>query len=154
MESTSPIKTKGPNEKICKSCGAVIRKEAVICPACGVPIKRTASAKGGFWIGFLFAFFGCIGGYFSWAASSVAGGLGGHTVAGVTESGEALFWSGIIALVGSFKIKNSKPIGWKLLTAASIGCLVATYFAPNFQPLIWVIAYGVSALLGRKDINN
>lgn len=42
--ATPPVK--GPDEKYCQECGAVIRAKAVICPECGV---RQAGASHGGW---------------------------------------------------------------------------------------------------------
>jgi hypothetical protein len=40
---------KGENEVFCPSCGAIIKKEAVICPKCGVEQNNsTAEIKNGF----------------------------------------------------------------------------------------------------------
>ena len=40
---------KGENEVFCPSCGAIIKKEAVICPKCGVEQNNlTAETKNGF----------------------------------------------------------------------------------------------------------
>ena len=36
---------KGPDEAFCSSCGAVIKKEAEICPKCGVRQKAVAASE-------------------------------------------------------------------------------------------------------------
>lgn len=38
--------TKGADEKFCESCGQVIKREAEICPKCGVRQKTAGSANG------------------------------------------------------------------------------------------------------------
>lgn len=42
--SESSVATKGPDEKFCHECGAVIRAKAEICPKCGV--RQTPAALG------------------------------------------------------------------------------------------------------------
>ena len=152
--STTMPQVKGPDEKTCKSCGAVIKKVAAICPKCGVPVKKSGAAKAAFWLNLIFAILGIVGGGCAYNASRFSEAVGGETVAGVATVGMILFWAAVVALVGGAKIKNSKPIGWKLSAGASVACVIAAFIGPNMQPLLWGVVYGVSALLGRKDINN
>ena len=39
MSDVQDDKKAGPDEKYCSSCGSIIKKEAVICPKCGVQQK-------------------------------------------------------------------------------------------------------------------
>lgn len=41
----SDEKTKGPDEAFCSSCGAIIKKEAEICPKCGVRQKKAPASN-------------------------------------------------------------------------------------------------------------
>ena len=46
----SDIREKGPDEIFCSSCGAIIKKEAEICPKCGVRQKPASSGVGDRWL--------------------------------------------------------------------------------------------------------
>lgn len=48
-------------EKICKNCGQTIDRKAVICPACGVKIKKPLLKKWWFWIVVIFIIITAIG---------------------------------------------------------------------------------------------
>lgn len=152
--STTTPQAKGPDEKLCKSCGAAIKKVAAICPKCGVPVKKSGAAKAAFWLNLIFGILGIVGGGCAYNASRFSEAVGGETVAGVTTVGGILFWAAIFALVGGAKIKNSKPIGWKLSAIASVACVIGAFIGPNMQPLMWGVVYGLSAMLGLKDIKN
>jgi TM2 domain-containing membrane protein YozV len=39
------VEKKGADEQYCASCGAVVKKEAEICPKCGVRINKKSSEK-------------------------------------------------------------------------------------------------------------
>lgn len=41
-------------EKVCKNCGQTVDKKAVICPNCGVKIKKPLLKKWWFWIAVIF----------------------------------------------------------------------------------------------------
>ncbi|MDR1901550.1 MAG: zinc ribbon domain-containing protein [Treponema sp.] len=41
----SDAQEKKENEKYCSSCGAIIKKEAIICPKCGVQQKDTVNSE-------------------------------------------------------------------------------------------------------------
>jgi predicted amidophosphoribosyltransferase len=43
------IQTKGADEVFCSSCGAVIKKEAEICPKCGVRQKEATNGLSDIW---------------------------------------------------------------------------------------------------------
>jgi hypothetical protein len=50
---TEERETKGPDEKFCATCGAIIKKEAEICPKCGVrqavaPAVQVSDEEAGF----------------------------------------------------------------------------------------------------------
>lgn len=45
--TSSPTLQKGPDEKFCQECGAVIRTKAEICPKCGV---RQATSSSGLYV--------------------------------------------------------------------------------------------------------
>jgi TM2 domain-containing membrane protein YozV len=40
VQNFQEVQKAGPDEKYCSSCGSIIKKEAVICPKCGVQQKN------------------------------------------------------------------------------------------------------------------
>jgi hypothetical protein len=143
---------KGIDEKNCPSCGAVIKKIAAICPQCGVPVKKSGGVIAAFWLNIFFGIMGLVGGGCAYNASRLSDALSGESTADVAFVGTFLFWTAVVAIVGGSKIKNSKPIGWKLSAVAAGGCVFAALIGSSMQPLIWASAYGFSAFLGRKEL--
>ena len=99
--------TKSADENFCKSCGQVIKKEAEICPKCGVRQQSITDpqAKGKSWLTTLVLcfLFGCFGVHRFYT---------GHTGIGVVQLltfGGCGLWTLvdlIIILCGSFKDKQ------------------------------------------------
>lgn len=108
-KDTANITAKGENEAFCTDCGAVIKKEAEICPKCGVRQKTSLSSatdtatsalskktpKGhNKWMAVIIAFFfGFLGGHKFYL---------GKTLHGVLYL--LFFWTGLTALLAIFDI--------------------------------------------------
>lgn len=102
--------TKGPDEKFCESCGAVIKKEAEICPKCGV--RQKPAGGGGAPRDWLTTLLICI----------FLGGLGGHRfytghtgigIAQLLTAGGCGIWyliDLIMIISGSFKDANGNAL--------------------------------------------
>jgi TM2 domain-containing membrane protein YozV len=96
----------GQNEMFCRSCGNVVKKEAEICPKCGV---RTGTGDGKSWVVavLLCAFLGCFG---------IHRVYSGHTVIGVIQLltfGGCAIWTCvdfILILVGAYKDVDGNPL--------------------------------------------
>jgi TM2 domain-containing membrane protein YozV len=59
----SDVREKAADEAFCSSCGAIIKKEAEICPKCGVRQRSAKSEVGSKWLtlALLSFFLGCLG---------------------------------------------------------------------------------------------
>lgn len=148
MDQQITLKT---DERKCKSCSAIIKKEAYICPKCGVPFKASGKARLAFWISLIFGMIGLLAGFMGSCATSCARAFG-ESHMDVEIASVILFWGAFPAIIGGFKIKKSKPLGWKLMMGASIAMVFATLINPQWDPILWVVAYGIATWLGYKDI--
>lgn len=104
---------KGIDEKYCSSCGAVIKKEAEICPKCGVrqmpAPNMVGSGQDKDWLTTLLLciFLGIIGVHRFYSGST---GIG---VAQLLTAGGCGIWTlvdFIMILTGSFKDGNGNPL--------------------------------------------
>jgi TM2 domain-containing membrane protein YozV len=105
----SDIREKAADEAFCSSCGAIIKKEAEICPKCGVRQKRQNSEIASKWlIIFLLSFFlGELG-----VDRFYVGKIGTGILKLVTCGGCGIWWliDWIMILTGNFTDKDGNVI--------------------------------------------
>jgi TM2 domain-containing membrane protein YozV len=109
----SEQQVKGPDEMFCSSCGAIIKKEAEICPKCGVRLKPapyyTGSGEGKDWLTTLLLciFLGWLGIHRFYSGST---GIG---VVQLLTLGGCGIWAlidMIMIVVGSYKDGDGNPL--------------------------------------------
>jgi RNA polymerase subunit RPABC4/transcription elongation factor Spt4 len=110
----SDVREKAVDEKFCSSCGAVIKKEAEICPKCGVrqrvqPIASSSSEVSEKWIILLVLsfFLGALG-----VDRFYVGKIGTGILKLVTAGGFGVWWliDLIMILIGKFTDKEGNVI--------------------------------------------
>ena len=108
----SDERTKNADEAFCSSCGAIIKKEAEICPKCGVRQKSankdpSASEKSRLVAFLLCTFLGIIGVHRFYVGKVTSGIFQILTLGGL---GVWLLVDWIMILAGSFKDKEGRPV--------------------------------------------
>jgi len=93
------------NEMFCNSCGSVVKKEAEICPKCG--IRLTGSGKDWITAVLLCFFLGVFGIHRFYTGSTVIGIVQLLTLGGC---GIWAFIDLIMILVGAYKDADGKPL--------------------------------------------
>ena len=96
----------GHNEMYCHSCGNVVKKEAEICPKCGV---RVGTKDGKDWLTTLLLcfFLGCFGIHRFYTGNTVIGLLQLFTLGGLCIWALIDF---ILIIVGAYKDVDGKPL--------------------------------------------
>ena len=97
-------KTKGPDERFCESCGEIIKKDAVICPHCGVQVGQLAVSETSKdkTVAILLAIFL---GFWAWIYT--------------WEIDKVKFWVGLGVTLGTFGIAGIVFQIWAIVDAAS-----------------------------------
>ena len=123
MEEQQEVKreAKGPDEKFCENCGAIIHKDAVVCPKCGVALgalklklkqKENSSDKSRL-LALLFCWFLGVFGVHRFYVGKIGTGILWLLTFGC-------LWVGVIVdlimiATGKFKDKEGKPLlNWEL----------------------------------------
>jgi len=105
----SDVREKAVDESFCSSCGAIIKKEAEICPKCGVRQKKQNSEISSKWLTlFLLSFFfGFLG-----VDRFYVGKIGTGILKLLTGGGFGIWWfiDWIIILSGKFADKDGNII--------------------------------------------
>jgi protein TonB len=142
-------RTKGPDEKFCRSCGAIIKKAAEICPHCGV---RQVRQKNVLNVPMILGIVGAILGIVGAAPVIISMVLSGHPVfQGV------VFYKiipSLIGLAGGILVKKAKVFAGITMLTAGLGTILLhlqiwqnIWQHIRWQVIIWDMTSIIACLL-------
>jgi predicted RNA-binding Zn-ribbon protein involved in translation (DUF1610 family) len=133
------------DDAYCISCGHIIKKEAEICPHCGVRQKENVpdnskSRTGEMILGIICGLIGIIAGIFAISVGGIAGAFGMQDASLVVGGGFGAILLGIIGIVGgAIANKNNKYAGYLMLISGIFGFIAVSAF--------WIIS-GLILIIG------
>lgn len=136
---------KSPDEIYCTSCGKTIKKEAEICPHCGVRQKenvpeKSKSRTGEMILGIIGGLIGIIAGILAISIGGIAGVFGVDHAPSIIGGGFGAILLGIIGIVGgAIANKNNKYAGYLMLISGIFGFIAVSAF--------WIIS-GLILIIG------